>query len=249
MDATRRAVWAWSSRSRDRGQRPAWCDTTSTRNLRPSRVGLVSKGKHHRFSTRTERNRREPEASMPAMIRAQRGARHDQAPHRPSSNEHPAPRGAARPAFGRRRRSRAVAGRDPRHGAAAAAGRRLDRACWKAATARRWSCCTARGVRGPLDAGDPGSGDDPSRGRPRPARPRRLGGRRRPAGRRPRARVARRADRAAPARRRPRWWATGSAAPSRPASRSTTPTGSAGWCWWTRSAWPRSSRRRSSGSP
>ena len=43
---------------------------------------------------------------------------------------------------------------DPRQGAAAGAGRRLDRRTGKV-TARRWSCRTAGGFRGPLDAGDP----------------------------------------------------------------------------------------------
>jgi hypothetical protein len=31
----------------------AWCDTASMRNVHPSRVGLVSKGKHERFPART----------------------------------------------------------------------------------------------------------------------------------------------------------------------------------------------------
>ena len=90
----------------------------------------------------------------------------------------------------------AAAGRDPGHGAPAAAGRRLDRgAGGRRRPADRPAARPGR-VRGQVDAGDPGPRDDPSRGRSRPAGPRRLGGAGRPAGRRPRARVARRADRA-----------------------------------------------------
>ena len=98
-----------------------------------------------------------------------------------------------RPAAGR---SRAAAGRDARSRSAGWSWPASPPPCWKAATGRRSSSCTARRVRGQVDAGDPGPGRDPSRGRPRPARPRRLGGAGRRAGRRPRARVARRADRA-----------------------------------------------------
>ena len=74
------------------------------------------------------------------------------------------------------------------------------------------------GVRGQVDAGDPGSRDEQSRRSSRPAGPRRLRGAGRPAGRRPRARVARRADRADLPVAAHATWGTCSAARSRPAS-------------------------------
>ena len=74
-------------------------------------------------------------ASSPAPLSARgahhlrkRGASHGQIPRRPrTSDEQAARRAGARPAYRRRRPSPAVAGRDPRHRATAAAGRRLDR--------------------------------------------------------------------------------------------------------------------------
>jgi hypothetical protein len=42
-------------------ERSVWCDTTSTRNLRPLRVGLVSKGKTRPLPRPEERNGRTPE--------------------------------------------------------------------------------------------------------------------------------------------------------------------------------------------
>ena len=114
--------------------------------------------------------------------------------------------------------------------------------CWRAAPARRWSCCTAPGeFAAAVVAGDPGPGDDPPGGRPRSAGPRRL------------ELVDDRLD----ADRVLAWLgeliertcavaagAGGARARGRhrgPLRRRPTAIGSPGWCWWTRSAWPSSS--------
>ena len=140
-----------------------------------------------------------------------------------------------------------VAGLDPAHRAGAAAGRCLDRGAGRRRRAAGDPAAQLRGVRGAVVAGDPGPGDDPPGGRTGPARPRRLdAGGRRP-GCRPGARLAGRADRPdvrvaagagrARARRRHRG----------PLRRRARRSGRPGWCWWTPSGWPGSSRRRVSG--